>query len=142
MAKLVLPGKLTRALAVIGGRRLNKVVDSLLARVKDILAFKEISTYSDGKNAYIKFGEKVVKVEIRPKEAEISSGYFVFQDGEVVFLGPEPEIRLIKNALVELAKERAKYLLDRYAPDQLAYYDVAPEYIRNLPKKIEELPVE
>ncbi len=142
MAKLVMPGKLVRALAVIGGRKLNKVVDSLLARVKNVLAFREIQTYSDGKNAYIKMNGKVVKVEIKPKEPEVSSGYFRFQDGEVVFLGPESELRLVKNALLEIAKERAEYLLGMYKADQLAYYDVTPEYIKNLPKKVEELIIE
>ncbi len=142
MAKLVVPGKLVRALAVIGGRKLNKVVDSLLARVKSVLAFREIQTYSDGKNAYIKMNGKVVKAEIKPKEPEVSSGYFRFQDGEVVFLGPESEVQLIKNALLEIAKERAEYLLSMYKADQLAYYDVTPEYIKNLPKKVEELIIE
>lgn len=142
MASMRLNGKLVRTLAVIGGRKLNKVVDTLLASVKEVLAFRDISTYSDGKNAYIKLNDKTVKVEIKPKEAEVSSGYFKFQDGDVVFLGPEPEIRLIKNALIEIAKERAKYLLDMYSPEQLAYYDVTVEYIRNLPKKVEELVVE
>ncbi len=142
MARLVVPGKLVRALAVIGGRKLNKVVDSLLAKVKEILAFKEIQTYSDGKNAFIKFGDKTVKVGIEVKEPEISSGYFKFQDGRIIFLGPEPEIRLIKNALIEIAKERVGYLLNMYKPDQLAYYDLTPEYVRNLPKKVEELVVE
>ncbi len=141
MAKLVLPGKLVRALAVIGGRKLNKVVDALLARIKDVLVFKEIKTYSDGKNAYIKFGEKTVKIEILPEKPEISSGYFKFQDGQIVFLGPEPEVRLIKNALVEIARERVQYL-SRYKPDQLAYYDLTPEYIRTLPKRVKDLPVE
>ncbi len=142
MAKLVIPGKLARALAVIGGRKLSKVVDTLLANVKTILAFRDISSYSDGKNAYIKMGDKTIKVEIHPKEAEISSGYFRFQDGDVVFLGPEPEIRLIKNALLEIAKDRANYLLGMYKSDQLAYYDLTPEYVRNLQKKVDELPVE
>lgn len=137
-----LDGRTVRALAVIGGRKLPKVVDTLLANIKDVLSFREIKTYSNGKSAFIELNDKKIKVEIEPKNPEVSSGYFKFQDGAVIFLGPESELRLVKNALVEIAKDRAMYILDRYAPDQLVYYDLTPEFVRRLPEKVENVRVE
>jgi len=142
VAKLVLDGKTVRALAVIGGRKLTKVVDSLLARLKEVIAFRDMKTYSNGKSAFIEIDGKKIRVEIVPKEPEVSSGYFRFQDGTVAFIGPEADVLLIKNALFEIAKERAGYILDMYPPDQLAYYDLTPEFIRNLPKRIDGLEIE
>ena len=142
MPKLVLDGKTTRALAVIGGRKLSKVVDTLIASIKNILAFKSMHAYSNGKSAFIEIDGKTVRVEITPKEPDVSSGYFKFQDGLVSFIGPEAEVVLIKNALYELAKERATYLLDRYSSEELGYYDITPEFIRKLPQRVDSIEIE